>query len=171
MKLPPEILSPLVNNHAILNNLRADIVMCIILQESGADTFANRFEPAFYDKYLKDKSRNELTGFVPPSIPTLITEKHNRATSWGLMQVMGETARWCAKVTAPYLTTLCDPDRGIDAGCRVLSYYLGLENEDYPRALARYNAGNPNSPVGRQYADIVANRVIAGEHLKYFNGR
>ncbi len=156
----------LINRHALANDVRPDIVACIILQESNGDTFAARFEPDFYRTYLKDKTRDRLSGWVPSAseLPSFDTEKMFRSTSWGLMQVMGDTARWCAGVKDRYLSRLVDPDRGIDAGCRVLAYYLAKEKGDYTRALARYNAGSV-SERGLQYAKKVLTRLENREHL------
>lgn len=167
--LAPQILGDIVNRHAIAQGLRADVVMCVVLQESGGDTFANRFEPFFYSNKIAHRLRTELAGFVPPKSPNLDTEKFNRSTSWGLMQVMGDTARWCAKTTTPFLTSLCDPERGVEAGCKVLAYYYGKEHGDYRNALARYNAGSV-SETGLHYADEVLERIKNGEHRKYLQG-
>lgn len=167
--LTPEYLGEIVNHNALANDLRPDIVMCVIIQESGCNTFANRYEPFFYDHYLANKNRDQLSGWVPKigELPNLPTEKRNRAMSWGLMQVMGDTARWCAKVNYPYLTTLCDPEKGVDVGCRVLSYYLGKAKGNYRTALAMYNSGVTPTITGWDYADEVISRLQAGEHLKY----
>lgn len=164
------MIGELINKHALAHNLRPDIIACVIIQESNGDTFANRFEPGFYEKYVYHKDRSQLSGWVPKlsELPNLTTEKVNRSTSWGLMQVMGDTARWLGKITAPYLTVLCDPDVGIDVGCRVLSYYLGLEGNDYFRALDRYNSGIATDINGRSYAEKVLHRVTDMEHLRFF---
>ena len=165
------MIAELINKYAIEHDLRPDVITCVILQESGGSPFAFRFEPGFYKKYLVNKTRVELTGWVPgiQELPNLETEKQARATSWGLMQVMGETARWCAKTTFPYLTILCDPEKGIEAGCLVLAYYLNKEKGDYRRALARYNAGSV-SVTGLEYADKVLERIRKEEHMQFFKG-
>ena len=169
MEVAPQLIRELINQYAIRDNLRPEIIACVIIQESAGNTFANRFEPGFFQAHLSGKKRNELAGWKPSpgDIPNLATELNNRSTSWGLMQVMGDTARWCAKVTNPYLTSLCDPDQGISAGCRVLSYYLAKNNNDYFKALTCYNAGYPNSPIGKEYAKSINDRFNRKEHLRY----
>lgn len=167
----PFSIGELINKHALAHSLRPDIIAAIIIQESNGSTFSNRFEPGFYDRYIAHRDRSELGGWVPEpgSIPTLVTEKYNRAFSWGLMQVMGNTARELGQSTAPYLTSLCDPDRGIDVGCRVFAHYLGREDGNYKRALARYNAGSVTT-TGLTYAEKVLSRIEKGEHLRFFQG-
>lgn len=156
----------IINRHALAHNVRPDVVACIILQESKGDTFAWRWEEKFYVDKLASKKSSELAGWVPPSgtLPSLADERLQRSCSYGLMQVLGDTARWCGKVNAPFLTILCDPDRGVDVGCRVLSYYLGRAKGDYRAALKGYNGA-------WSYADEVLGRVARGEHLKFFQGQ
>lgn len=176
MKLPGSVVAPLVNQIALAHNLRTDIVMCLILKESKGDSAATRYEPHIH-RQLIPKERKELAGWFPdkdyddPEIePSLDTEKVQRAMSWGLMQVLGETARWCGKCTRPFLTELMNPEIGIEVGCRVLSYYLGRAKGDYIRALAMYNAGSPDSPIGQAYSKDILDKVKRGEHLPYFQG-
>ena len=163
--LPRSLIAELVNKHALAHDLRPDVVMCIIIQETKGDTFAWRWEEAFYERNLKNKERNLLAGWVPPSgaLPSLADERLQRSCSFGLMQVLGDTARWCCKITAPFLTVLHDPDRGIDAGCRVLAFYLARARGDYRAALKGYNGSIT-------YADEVLNRIKKGEHLAWFKG-
>lgn len=161
MTIARELIATLVNDNAIAHNLRPDIVMCILIQETGGDVFAGRFEKDFYEAHLRDSQ--PLSGWTPAkgTVPTMATERCQRAWSWGLMQVLGDTARWCAKCTYPYLTKLSDPAIGIDVGCRVLSYYLGRAKGDYRAALKGYNGS-------WEYADEVLARVARGEHLEWF---
>jgi soluble lytic murein transglycosylase-like protein len=168
--MTPQAIGEIVNRIAPQYGLRADIVLCIILQESDGDPFRNRIEES-YVELLKPKKREELSGWKPgpKDMPNLKTEKYNRSQSWGLMQVMGETARWCAGVTAPYLTVLLEPERGVDTGCKVLSYYL-KKHGTYDRALAAYNAGVPTSTLGQQYSAEVLARLARGEHKRFLSG-
>lgn len=156
-------------------NLRPDIVACIILQESAGNTFAHRVEEQFYDSYIKNKRLSELSGWTPSTPgsngqPSIATEKRARSESFGLMQVMGESARSIAKYTNPFLTTLCVPENGIEVGCRILSYYLKREAGNYERALARYNAGRPDSEAGKAYAKKIMDRVKAKEYEAILDG-
>jgi soluble lytic murein transglycosylase-like protein len=53
----------------------------------------------------------------------------------GLMQLMPDTARRFG------VTKIHDPEQNIHGGVRYLSYLMDLFNEDVPRVLAGYNAG------------------------------
>jgi len=161
------MIGEIINRLAPQYNLDPRIIACIVLQESGGDTFANRFEEHIFNR-LRPLERGQLSGWrpTPSSPPTLITEKINRACSWGLMQVLGETARWLCRVANPYLTCLADPEMGIDSGCRVLEFYMRREKGDLQRALACYNAGIANSDAGRAYAAKIMTRFNNREYLK-----
>lgn len=167
--ISPDALGEVVNEASVAYRLRPDIVMCIIIQESAGDTFATRFERLLYETNLSTKTRNELSGWVPAegSLPSLNTELVDRSKSWGLMQVLGDTARWCAKYAGRYFTALCDPSVGVDIGCKVLAYYLERSQGDYRTALCRYNAGSPSSPDGQLYAQEVLARVARGEYKTF----
>lgn len=165
--MTPEFLAEIVNRHALANDLRPDVVMCVIIKESSVNTFANRIEQR-YVEMLQPLKRDEISGWKPKpeQVPTLSTEKHNRSQSWGLMQVMGETARWCAKLTDPYLTVMLDPDRGVEAGCKVLSFYLHRQKGNYQEALSCYNAGRVCTQ-GLIYAAEIYSLLDSKAHLKY----
>ena len=63
--------------------------------------------------------------------PTIVSHKNAR----GLMQLIPGTAqRYGVKA-------IHDPDQNIHGGIRYLSYLLQMFNDDLPRALAAYNAG------------------------------
>ena len=105
--------------------------------------WAVRYEPAFYTRYIE--SMKNLTQ----------TEKTMRATSFGLMQVMGQVAREQG-FDAKYLTELLDPSKAITQGCKRLKKALDRENGNVPAALLNYNGGgNANYPdlVMKHYGD------------------
>ena len=108
------------------------LVCAVIEQESGWNPWAVRFEPGFLARYVKP---------VNPLLPT--TQEITRACSFGLMQVMGEVALECGFVLK-FLTELCDPDCGVDFGCRKLQKCFLLHGEA-EGALLEYNGGgNPD---------------------------
>jgi len=108
------------------------LICAVIEQESSWDPFAIRFEPAFEARYIKP---------AIPSMPT--TLEMTKAMSFGLMQIMGETALefgWKGK----FLTELCDPDIGVDFGCAKLRHCLDIKGDNETEALLAYNGGgNP----------------------------
>lgn len=108
-------------------DLDPDFVEGFCRQESSCDPWAARYEPAFYDRYIKPLKVGE-------------TEGRLRATSFGLMQVMGQVARELG-FKDKWLTALCDPAIALDYGCRHLKNKLlkyGLKG-----GIAAYNSGSP----------------------------
>lgn len=118
------------------------MVCAVIEQESNWNQWAMRYEPGFFDHYIKP-----MTGLTA-------TEQIARATSYGLMQVMGETAREFG-FSGPFISQLCDPDTGIDFGCRKLQKCFSNHGAD-ENGLLSYNGGS-NPQYGQQVLARVAN--------------
>ena len=106
-----------------------------------------RYEPAFYERYL-----------LPLRLADN-TEAQARAFSYGLMQTMGQVAREQA-FTGKFLTQLCDPDIGVEVGCRKLQKCFALYN-DPEVALLKYNGGG-NPEYGKQVLARVAHYTAQG---------
>jgi hypothetical protein len=104
------------------------------------DPNAIRFEPAFEARYIKP---------AIPERPT--TEELTGAMSFGLMQIMGETAREMG-YQGRFLTGLCDPDTGLEFGCRKLKRCLINTNGDPTSALLRWNGGSDGAYPSRVMA-------------------
>ena len=120
---------------AIAHGLAPELVCAVCEHESSWDPWAVRFEPAFEERYIK------------PMIAKLpATEAMLRAVSFGLMQLMGETARELG-FAGKFVTELCDPLAGLEFGCRKLANCMKLANSDIRAALLKYNGGgDPNYP-------------------------
>lgn len=128
-----EQLLSLVKQKAAKYGLDYSLVAAVVEQESGWNTWAIRYEPGFYEHYVKGMTLSE-------------TEKHARSTSWGLMQVMGQVAREHG-FKGLFLSELCDPEVGLDCGCAHLFSWLQRVGGNTETALLRYNGGaNPNYP-------------------------
>jgi len=126
---------------AARHQLDPAIVCAIVEQESAWQPWASRFEPAFFAKYVAP-----LFAICKVEPPTN-TEAYSRAFSWGLMQVMGQTARERG-FTGKFLSELCDPSTGLDAGCELLAHRFALAEGKLERALALWNGGaNPEYPA------------------------
>jgi hypothetical protein len=104
------------------------LVCAVIEQESGWDTLAMRYEPAFRTRYV-----------MPLGLPA--SEEIARSISWGLMQVMGQVAREHS-FDGKFLTALCDPATGIRVGCEVLAAKL--------RAAELAAGGNTSATVAKK---------------------
>jgi soluble lytic murein transglycosylase-like protein len=134
---------------AAAHGLDADLVCAVIEQESSWRTYQIRYEAEFFDRYCFPLFKN------PEITPT---EARARAFSWGLMQVMGQTAREFGY--AGDLTELCIPQNGIETGCKVLAHKLAVNEGNVHVALGAWNGGaNPS------YAD-----EVLAKSAKYRNG-
>ena len=125
----------LVTKYAVKNGLDPAIVAAVCEQESGWNPYAVRFEPAFYQRYI-----------LPLNLANP-TEAEGRAFSYGLLQIMGQTARELG-FSGQFLTQLCDPDTGVAWGCLKLKKCFA-EYPDPETALLKYNGGG-NAEYGKQ---------------------
>lgn len=118
---------------AARHNLSPNLVCAVVEQESGWNTWAIRFEPAFEQRYIH------------PALPTApTTEELSLAVSWGLMQVMGQCAREHG-FQDRFFTSLCRPENGLEIGCRILSYKWVQAKENLEATLQHWNGGgNPS---------------------------
>lgn len=114
---------------------------------SRADAF--RFEPGFYDRYLKGKP--SWQGKIPRRI----------AASYGLMQIMYTTAVSFGFKGEPEL--LFVPENSLFWGSTYLKHLLRWSGGDEHRACAAYNGGQGNwqAPDPQAYADDVLS-ILAG---------
>ena len=106
------------------------------MTESSGSKYAIRYEPAFLRRYVERTIED-------PTLTTCghtITEKISRATSWGLMQVMGLVARENG-FKGKFLSQLCNPKIGLDIGCTHFAKLLRRHNGDHVRGLLAYNGG------------------------------
>lgn len=132
---------------AVQYQLIPSIVCGIIEQESSWNPDATRYEPAFYVRYVEPLINNMVV--------TDMTEAKNRATSWGLMQVMGQVARELGYVgPLPFV----DPQVGIRWGCEKFSRCVALGRGDMIAALLHFNGGaNKDYP-----REVIAKSAIYG---------
>ncbi len=127
----------LARQTATASGLDDALVCAVCEQESAWNPFALRYERAFYVRYIEgNSSLGNLSS----------TEMESRAFSWGLMQLMGQTARE-AGYAGQYLSALCDPQIGLAFGCKVLKKKLDSAGGDTANALLAWNGGsNPDYP-------------------------
>ena len=109
--------------------LDPDFVEAEIQQESYPmwDQNSKRYEAAFYQHYI-----------VPMKITDPV-EATGRATSFGLLQVMGEVAREMGYQGA--FEGLFDPMTCLEWGCKKLAKCVKRYPGDLDSAIASYNAG------------------------------
>jgi soluble lytic murein transglycosylase-like protein len=124
----------------------ANLIEAFCMTESSGNPNAVRYEPAFYRKYI-----------VPMNLPE--SEGLGRATSYGLMQIMGEVARELG-FTGQFME-LFDPATGLEYALKHLKHFvLKYQAQGLDYAIASYNAGSPRVGddgkfVNQQYVDTV----------------
>lgn len=132
------------------------LVEAIVLTESSGNTDAFRFEPDFYNRYIKPKK------LYPGKNPRRIS------SSYGLMQLMWPVAveRGYPLTDAPEL--LFVPEVGLDYGCRQLAFLVKWADEfdALPQAkleavIASYNGGRGgNKPTESPKRNIAYVRKV-----------
>jgi len=136
----PYVIKSAIKHFSRTFDLDPSIIFGICQTESAMNPYAIRYEPAFFDRYIKDNPDvlKQAKKFVNVSFET---ELRLRAFSFGLMQIMGQTARERG-YSRTFLTDLCKPWIGIEYGCKVLQRKL-KKYEVMSMAISAYNAGKP----------------------------
>lgn len=143
------------------NGLPAGVLDAVIQQESGGVPDANRYEPKFFERYIRGVSKADLRG-VWPGNASEDTERYGRATSWGLMQVLGQVARELG-YDRTFFTSLCsNPVLGVQFGARHLAAKL-KKYGNLPDALSAYNAGKPIGGNRARYVQPILDRMEAAD--------
>ncbi len=153
--LKPTQLGRLISDVAISYGLDPQFVAAVVVQESDGNPFAIRYEPAFYEKYIQGTSSQRMLGHVP-KLCSLITEKNARATSWGLMQIMGQVARERG-FKEDFLSSLIDPKTNLTVGVGFLKHLLDSRGSK-EAALLKYNGGGDP-----KYAEKVLSHIHSGD--------
>ena len=174
---------------ASLGNVRQDLdlqLRTVLLEAvANADSFNDRFSA---EVWLTDMSQR-LAGRVPdlderlhilrtvhheatrseiaPELVLAIIEVESNfdryaissSSALGLMQVM---PFWVEELGGDSQSDLFDVQYNVLLGCRILKYYLDMENGELVRALGRYNG----SLGRREYAD----RVVSALRSRWYRG-
>lgn len=127
--LSKDELVALADAEAKLQKLDPALVKAIIEQESGWNIYASRFEAGFYKRYISK------------TCPVQSTESIARATSFGLLQLMGEVARELS-FSDIQLSDLFDPRTNLKYGCQHLANKLKSAKGDVTKALLLWNGGS-----------------------------
>lgn len=107
----------------------------IICEESGYRPWALRYEPTIilFDNALLHAKANQIS---------LETECNAQACSYGLVQILGRTARMGSLGFTETLPMLFDVDQNLDIGARYLKY-LCNKYKKIEDVISAYNAGSP----------------------------
>lgn len=128
------------------HSLPPQLVYAIIRTESDGNPWAIRYEPAFYERYIAPK------GVKGRGICSAQTEARMQACSFGLMQIMGATARQ-AGFDGVFLSELCNPRVGIEWSCKYLADLAARYHRDWRDVAAAYNAGSAKKGANGHYAN------------------
>jgi len=151
----------LIYKAAANHGLPQGIIAAICQTESAFNTYAIRYKPDFFTTYVAPCKFNP----IPPC--SFRTEKRARSMSWGLMQVMGQVARERG-FAGPYLSALCEPEIGLDYGCRHIRHLADIYLFEYGwyGVISAYNAGSPMITGGKfnnqGYVDNVSRAMPPG---------
>lgn len=125
----------LAQKTAAAHGLSPKIFCGLVDRESAWNPWAIRYEPGFYEEYVQK--------MIDSGAIHSETEAHGRSISWGLGQVMGETAREMG-FTGDF-AQLCEPETGLEYAARVFRHYIDRAGANLAAALQHYNGGgNPN---------------------------
>lgn len=116
-------------------------IAAFVAQESGGVEKRMRYEPAWHFFNAPEKYAKAL-GISAD------TEQRLQCFSFGLMQVMGATARDMG--FAGYLVDLCDPDIGLSVACQFLDKKRKTYT-DQKDLIASFNAGTPRKDASGKY--------------------
>jgi hypothetical protein len=133
--LPLNLIGPAAERH----DLDRDLLAAVVMTESSGRPCAPRYEEPY--EWL-----NNPKGFAKALGITERTEIENQKTSWGLMQIMGGTAR--DMNFRGLMPELCMPEVGLEYGARylknrILRYPARFDMGDMEFIYAAYNAGTP----------------------------
>lgn len=159
MKTP---IAEAIRTNALKHGINPQLIAAIIHVESAGNPAVVRYEPAFFQKYLALKNKKQLNGHIP-TLVSFETEKKLRAFSFGLMQIMGNTARE-AGFKHELLTELIDSATNIEFGCQIFKKCLDSAT-DIDHALLNYNGGGNEAYPGK------VKQVLADGSAQYLFNR
>ncbi|MHB8392488.1 MAG: transglycosylase SLT domain-containing protein [Acidobacteriaceae bacterium] len=145
-----------IEEAAARESLPPSLIAAVIQEESRFDPWATRAEA----RYVRSRAiRRAARRYVRehPHGPTAYTELLDRSRSYGLMQVMGETAREQG-FARPFLAELYVPANAIAHGAKLLARLLHRYHNDTLSAISAYNQGT-------------ARRVRRGRQPVFVNAR
>lgn len=144
----------LVDAIAATHGLDRFLLTAQVIHESGGIPWATRFERGYRWTFPPSEPRTIVA--IPPCSSD--TEEVCQKTSWGLLQIMGATARELG-YREPFLSRLAvDASIALDLGCQYLLRQIDRHG-GVERALAAYNAGSPTLEAMERYAIPILTRA------------
>jgi len=140
-----------INAAATRHNLDPNLIVAFILTESGGDPWAIRYEPNW--KWFLKPNYWALRMNISDK-----TERSLQMHSWGLMQIMGTTARELG--FDQQIPKLCIPKNGIEFGCRYFKKQLIRYSGDVEFAISAYNMGTARKNSHGFRNQIYVNKIM-----------
>lgn len=128
---------------------RRKLAYSIIEVESGFDSFATRYEP-------QSKWFHKPSYWAKELGITVQTESMMQKVSFGLMQILGSTARSMLGFDG-HLTELCIPSIGIYYGIKYLQHLDHRYKGHIPSIVSAYNAG---SAIKKDNGDFINQEYV-----------
>lgn len=131
----------LIYRIALETNVDALLISAIVIKESGGNRWAQQYQPDY--PYV-----HKVSEFARAIGCSYTTELHMQRTSWGLMQIMGGTARSLG--FRGWFGELLDPETNLRFGARYLVQLkktYGLETD----VISSYNQGQPFRTLEGKY--------------------
>lgn len=141
--------------------LDAKLIAAFCHVESGGGIYKTRLEPNF--KYLVTPDE-----FAKLLNITVATETTLQQMSWGLMQIMGGTARWLGY--RGDLPDLCDPKKNLYWSCQYLAKLTTAHKSNLEDVIASYNAGSPKRDEKGLYANQKYVNKVVGYYRELLTG-
>ncbi len=149
-------------------NLNPILITAMCLHESYGESYIVRFEPMW-------RYHTEVAVFARANKISKETESVLQAMSFGLMQIMGGTAREMGY--NGLLTMLVKPELSLYYGCKYFARKKQIYKNSVPDALAAYNAGIAKQDktgkfVNQKYVDHVMGhyeRLLGGLNENQIN--
>ena len=116
------------------------LVGAMVLTESNGETHAIRYERGY--RYVFKPYE------VKPEGCSRATEINAQQCSWGLMQIMGATARELG--FRGWMPELCRPEIGLEYGCKYLAQQIKRFGS-VEAGVAAYNMGSPKRGADGKY--------------------
>jgi hypothetical protein len=132
---------------ARVNNIPPALLAAIVQTESNFKQWATRTEPHYKKKKVVIASAKNWSK-SHGGLPNFVTELDDRSRSYGLGQIMGQTARE-QQFNAQYLSQLYDPLDNLSQVAIKVSRLIKYYKTDTLSAISAYNQGNNRMKNGR----------------------
>jgi soluble lytic murein transglycosylase-like protein len=149
---------PVIEEIAKAHGLDPVLVEAVVRTESSGNPRAWRFEPAFWDRYLKNKPFYQAIG------------PKRAASSYGLMQLMFSTAREEFGFQGEP-EDLFNPRTSLTYGCRLLKKNIVWADGNEDAALAAYNGGRTRDNLKAPYRNAGYVVKVRGHYKDIKDGK